>query len=49
MLCQKSKTFLAYQQFEAWLDCQLAAKVCMLHLDQEGKYTGNKFVLYLKW
>ena len=47
-LRQKSETFLAYQQFEAWLDHQLAVKICMLHSDQGGEYTGNKFVLYLK-
>ena len=49
MLHQKSKMFTAYKQFEAWLDHQLTAQVHMLHLDQEGEYTGNKFVLYLKW
>ena len=48
ILCQKSEMFLAYQQFVAWLDHQLAAKIHMLHLDQKGKYTGNEFVLYLK-
>ena len=47
-LHQKSETFSAYQQFEAWLDHQLAAKICMLHSDQGGEYTGNEFVLYLK-
>ena len=47
-LRQKSETFLAYQQFEAWLDRQLAAKIRMLHSDQGGEYTGNEFVLYLK-
>ena len=39
---------MAYQQFKAWLDCQLAAKVCMLHSDQGGRYLGNEFVMYLK-
>ena len=48
MLHQKSETFSAYQQFEAWLDRQLAAKICMLHLDWEGEYLSNEFVLYLK-
>ena len=48
MLCQKSETFSAYQQFEAWLDHQLVAKVCMLYLDQGGEYLSNKFILYLK-
>ena len=47
-LRQKSETFAAYQQFEAWLDRQLAAKVHMLHLDQGGEYLGNEFVMYLK-
>ena len=47
-LHQKSETFAAYQQFEVWLDHQLAAKVRMLHLDQGGEYTGNEFILYLK-
>ena len=47
-LCQKSETFLAYQQFKAWLDHQLMAKICMLHSDRGGKYMGNKFVMYLK-
>ena len=47
-LRQKSETFSAYQQFEAWLDHQLAAKIHMLHLDQGGEYTGNEFVMYLK-
>ena len=47
-LHQQSDTFIAYQQFEAWLDWQLVVKICMLHLDQGGEYTGNAFVLYLK-
>ena len=40
---------MAYQQFEVWLDRQLVAKVRMLHSDRGGEYTGNEFVLYLKW
>ena len=47
-LRQKSKTFVAYQQFEAWLDRQLVAKVRMLHSDRGGEYLGNEFVMYLK-
>ena len=47
-LCQKSKMFVAYQQFEAWLDQQLAVKVHMLHSDWGGEYLGNKFIMYLK-
>ena len=47
-LRQKSETFLAYQQFEAWLNRQLATKIRMLHSDRGGEYTGNEFVLYLK-
>ena len=47
-LRQKSETFAAYQQFEAWLDRQLAAKVHMLHSDWGGEYLGNEFVMYLK-
>ena len=47
-LHQKSETFAAYQQFEAWLNRQLAAKVHMLHLDWGGEYLGNEFVMYLK-
>ena len=48
MLRQKSETFAAYQQFKAWLDRQLAAKVCMLHSDRGGEYLGNEFIMYLK-
>ena len=48
MLCQKSETFSAYQQFEAWLDRQLAVKIRMRHSDWGGEYTGDEFVLYLK-
>ena len=47
-LRQKSKTFAGYQQFEAWLDRQLAAKVRMLHSDRGGEYLGNEFIMYLK-
>ena len=47
-LCQKSETFAAYQQFEAWLDCQLVAKIKMLHSDRGGEYLGNEFILYLQ-
>ena len=48
MLRQKSETFAAYQQFEAWLNQQLAVKVHMLHSDRGGEYLGNEFVMYLK-
>ena len=47
-LCQKSETFVAYQQFKAWLDQQLVVKVRMLHSDWGGEYLGNEFVMYLK-
>ena len=47
-LRQKSETFLAYQQFEVWLDRQLVAKIHMLHSDQGGEYLSNEFFLYLK-
>ena len=47
-LHQKSSTFEAYQGFEAWLDCQLATKVKLLHSDRGGEYQGCEFILYLE-
>lgn len=48
LLRQKSETFDAYKQFEAWCDRQLAVKIKVLHSDRGGEYLGKEFVLYLK-
>lgn len=48
LLCQKSEMFTAYQGFETWLDCQLSARIKLLHSDRGSKHQGKQFVLYLQ-
>ncbi|PPQ85111.1 hypothetical protein CVT26_005400 [Gymnopilus dilepis] len=36
------------QDYEAWVDTQLGAKLKVLHSDRGGEYMGKEFIVYLK-
>lgn len=48
LLKEKSKTFNAYKEFEAWCDTHLKAKIKILHSDRGGEYLSKDFTSHLK-